>query len=406
GGREARPAAYSQAVEGGGRSKASRCEAGGGEAGAAVGEGVRRRGWRPAGWGGGVRDEFGGAGRRGGGGDKGDGRTARGGAADGGEAEARPWWAGKDAPLVPAPWTGPARMRGRRVVRRPRADEGVTRSGLPWWRGLSMAVGVVVRAVVADWGYKMKARLSIKYIDLGVEVAGDEGRGSGGGGRNGDAMGARARVVAWQGRQGGGEGTNSDGIGVVARHGRRVRPPRATATTTNATTAGPPTVGHQGHPPPPPGRHHTTDDPRWASRSANDTDAITHSRRCSCPHPDAPAKPPPPRHPSLQPLLPPPPFRRRSCPAITTPLSPPPYHPVRHYHPYPHHPRGPAPIPLPVLPHPHLQRLSLATYRDPPPNPATILSSPTPATPPLPPSPTLCHAATPTHHLQRTANPT
>nr|GFA03159.1 hypothetical protein [Tanacetum cinerariifolium] len=96
GSREARPAAYSQAAEEGGGSEASRCEAGGGEAGAAVGEGVRRRGWRPAGWGGGAGDESSRAGRRGGGRDEGDGRPACGGAADGGGAGARPW-AGDEA---------------------------------------------------------------------------------------------------------------------------------------------------------------------------------------------------------------------------------------------------------------------------------------------------------------------
>nr|GEZ95817.1 reverse transcriptase domain-containing protein [Tanacetum cinerariifolium] len=67
-------------------SEASRCEAGGGEAGAAVGEGVGCRGWRPAGWVGGAEDESGGAGRQGGGGDEGDGRPV-----DDGGAGTRPW---------------------------------------------------------------------------------------------------------------------------------------------------------------------------------------------------------------------------------------------------------------------------------------------------------------------------
>nr|GFC70327.1 hypothetical protein [Tanacetum cinerariifolium] len=72
GGREARPAAYSQAAEGGGGSEASRCEAGGGKAGAAVGE---------------------------------------------------------------APWAGPAGRRGRYVMRRPHDDEGVARPARVWCRG-------------------------------------------------------------------------------------------------------------------------------------------------------------------------------------------------------------------------------------------------------------------------------
>nr|GFA05183.1 reverse transcriptase domain-containing protein [Tanacetum cinerariifolium] len=94
------------------------------QGGAAVGEGVRHRGWRPAGWVGGAEDESGGADRRGGGGDEGGGRPI-----DGGRAGARPWWAGRDAPLVPALWAGPTERRGRRMVRRSRVDEEVVRAG-------------------------------------------------------------------------------------------------------------------------------------------------------------------------------------------------------------------------------------------------------------------------------------
>nr|GEX12203.1 eukaryotic initiation factor 4A-9-like [Tanacetum cinerariifolium] len=85
--------------------------------------------------GGGAWDKSGGAGRRGGGEDEGDGRPARGGAANDGGAEARPWWAGSDAPLVPAPWARPAGRRGRRVVKWPRADDGVARLARVWCRG-------------------------------------------------------------------------------------------------------------------------------------------------------------------------------------------------------------------------------------------------------------------------------
>nr|GFB58909.1 hypothetical protein [Tanacetum cinerariifolium] len=94
-------------------------------------------------------DESGGAGRRGGGGDEGGGRPAHSRAADGGGAEARPWWAGRDAPLVPAPWARPAGRRGRRVVRRPRADKGVARLERVRCRG---ARGGGRRVRVMGWG--------------------------------------------------------------------------------------------------------------------------------------------------------------------------------------------------------------------------------------------------------------
>nr|GFA42713.1 reverse transcriptase domain-containing protein [Tanacetum cinerariifolium] len=152
GGKEARSATYSQAAEGGGVSKATRCEAGDGEAGAAVGEGVGRRG-------GGRRVRVVGPGTSpmGPKGEEAVGMRA----VVGRPVVGRPTVVGPRRgcgrpagmpPLVPAPWAGPTGRRGRHVVRRPRADEGLARLARVWCRGAGGGKGVDGSRVATEQG--------------------------------------------------------------------------------------------------------------------------------------------------------------------------------------------------------------------------------------------------------------